>query len=99
MENQPLWVLILLTIGGIWFFYQGARIWIKRANGYVDIFLGIALIVSSLFMIRHGHIYPPVTDQLEPLLAPIWVLLTQIYAGLSALWGRVMSFDVEDLSK
>ncbi|GEM_PF-3471721 len=99
MENQPLWVLILLTIAGVLFFYQGVCIWIKRANGYFDVFLGIALIVSSLFMIRHGHIYPPVTDQLEPLLAPIWTLLTQTYAGLSALWSRVMSFDVEDLSR
>jgi hypothetical protein len=99
MENQPVWVLILLTITGVWFFYQGVRIWIKRANGYFDVFLGIALIVTSLFMIRHGHIYPPVTDQLEPLLAPIWTLLTQIYAALSAFWNRLMSFDVENLSK
>ena len=99
MENQPLWVLILLTIAGFWFFYQGARIWIKRANGYFHVLFGIALIVISLFMIRHGRIYPPITDQLEPLLAPIWTLLTQMYATLSSLWSRVISFDVEDLSK
>ncbi|MBI4431282.1 MAG: hypothetical protein HY587_06195 [Candidatus Omnitrophica bacterium] len=99
MQAQPLWILILLTIGGFFTFYQGVRIWVKRTNGYFDILLGIVLVLSSLFMIRHGNLYPPITDQLEPVLAPVWVGLTQFYKSASAVWNRTVSFDVEDLSK
>ena len=98
-STQPLWILILLAAGGLWMFYAGVRIWIKRANGYFDILLGIVMIIISLFMIRHSHIYPPVTDQLEPLLAPFWSWLVEFYKTAGHVLHAFFSFDVEQLSK
>lgn len=98
-NTEPIWILILLALGGVWMFYKGVRIWMKRANGYFDILLGIVMIIISLFMIRHSHIYPPVTDQLEPMLGPFWSWLVEFYKSTGRVLHTIFTFDVEDLSK
>lgn len=100
MTEQPIFVMIILTLAGIWTLYYGVRVGIiKCDNGIYSILWGVCVVIAGLFMIRHGNLVPSLSNILEPFLALVWTLLVEVYGFIERVYRRVISFDVETLSR